>query len=202
MCALLVGLPDVIVVGVGEWPSWLRIVITTMAVALLGAPGGHGCRADPREPRARCQPSCSTGIGTWFEPRGRSGAFGSMLDLTALAAPPNVLALIFDPGGLRPFIDNWDLLAPALLARARRESVGGVPDRELAAMLDRLEAEVDSDFVPLHGPLHAGGPLIDVAFRVDGATRRYFSTVTTLGTPCEITLQELRIELFHPIATS
>jgi hypothetical protein len=37
MCALLVGLPGVVVVGVGEWPSWLRIVITSMA-ALLGAP--------------------------------------------------------------------------------------------------------------------------------------------------------------------
>src|SRR5262245_9031820 len=29
MCALLVGLPDVTVVGVGEWPHWLRIVIGT-----------------------------------------------------------------------------------------------------------------------------------------------------------------------------
>jgi hypothetical protein len=29
MCALLVGLPDVTVVGVGEWPEWLRIVIAT-----------------------------------------------------------------------------------------------------------------------------------------------------------------------------
>ena len=29
MCALLVGLPDVSVVGVGEWPQWLRIVIAT-----------------------------------------------------------------------------------------------------------------------------------------------------------------------------
>ena len=28
MCALLVGLPDVVVVGVGEWPMWLRVVIT------------------------------------------------------------------------------------------------------------------------------------------------------------------------------
>lgn len=27
MCALLVGLPDVAVVGVDEWPSWLRVVI-------------------------------------------------------------------------------------------------------------------------------------------------------------------------------
>ncbi len=29
MCALLVGLPAVSVVGVGDWPEWLRIVITT-----------------------------------------------------------------------------------------------------------------------------------------------------------------------------
>jgi hypothetical protein len=27
MCALLVGLPDVNVIGVGEWPAWLRVVI-------------------------------------------------------------------------------------------------------------------------------------------------------------------------------
>src|SRR5262245_62001792 len=32
MCALLVGLPDVTVAGVGEWPGWLRIVIETELV--------------------------------------------------------------------------------------------------------------------------------------------------------------------------
>ena len=35
MCALLVGLPDVTVLGVGDWPGWLRIVIATE----LGAAG-------------------------------------------------------------------------------------------------------------------------------------------------------------------
>jgi len=29
MCALLVGLPDVTVVGVGERPKWLRVEVTT-----------------------------------------------------------------------------------------------------------------------------------------------------------------------------
>ncbi len=29
MCELLVGLPDVEVVGVGEWLSWLRIAVRT-----------------------------------------------------------------------------------------------------------------------------------------------------------------------------
>jgi transposase len=29
MCALLVGLPDVDIIGVGDWPRWLRVVIET-----------------------------------------------------------------------------------------------------------------------------------------------------------------------------
>ena len=41
MCALLVGLPDVGVIGVGEWPGWLRIVIT----AALAAPSCCGVPA-------------------------------------------------------------------------------------------------------------------------------------------------------------
>jgi transposase len=47
MCALLVGLPDVTVVGVGDWPHWLRIVI---AIELAPASccdvvaHGHGVR--------------------------------------------------------------------------------------------------------------------------------------------------------------
>ena len=31
MCELLVGLPDVNVIGVGDWPQFLRIAITTRA---------------------------------------------------------------------------------------------------------------------------------------------------------------------------
>jgi len=48
MCALLVGLPDVAVVGVGEWPAWLLVVMTTLSgrpVCRCGASRhGHGIR--------------------------------------------------------------------------------------------------------------------------------------------------------------
>lgn len=48
MCALLVGLPDVHVVGVGEWPLFLRIVITTPGrrpeCRCAGSVHGHGVR--------------------------------------------------------------------------------------------------------------------------------------------------------------
>jgi len=48
MCALLVGLPGAQVVGVGEWPRWLRVVITTSPARPLCAcgamPYAHGVR--------------------------------------------------------------------------------------------------------------------------------------------------------------
>jgi hypothetical protein len=48
MCALLVGLPDVHVAGVGEWPHWLRIVTTTRPPRPVCDCGdsvqGHGVR--------------------------------------------------------------------------------------------------------------------------------------------------------------
>ncbi len=46
MCALLVGLPEVTVISVGDWPGWLRVVLETpserpsaAAVGLLIATG-------------------------------------------------------------------------------------------------------------------------------------------------------------------
>ena len=48
MCALLVGLPDVNVIGVGDWPNWLRVVIETPGERPGCACGGvvhrHGIR--------------------------------------------------------------------------------------------------------------------------------------------------------------
>lgn len=122
------------------------------------------------------------------------GLFGAMLDLDRLPQPANVLELVFDPDGLRPHIVDWHRLAPALLARARREAVGHVPDAELAARVARLERALDGQ----PSPSPNTGPLIDVVFAIDGVEHRFFSTVTTLGTPLDVTLQEIRIELFHP----
>src|SRR5271154_834179 len=65
--------------------------------------------------------------------------------------PANVLRLMFDPNGLRPFVTNWNAVAEALVARARREAVGGVPDSVTRHLLDEILAYPD---VPrrLHHP--------------------------------------------------
>ena len=81
MCALLVGLPDARVIGVGEWPLWLRVVVTIDAerpsccdrpahrhgvreVVLVDLPVfGRPARLVWRKQRWRC----STCRGCWTE---------------------------------------------------------------------------------------------------------------------------------------
>lgn len=119
--------------------------------------------------------------------------FGQFVDLDRYPAPLNVLRLMFDPAGLRPIVVNWDEVAAGLLERARRESVGGI----LSAATEQLLAEI-APWGAAEAPPPAARPFIPVRFRVREDIMSFFSTVTTLGTPQDVTLQELRIECFFP----
>lgn len=125
--------------------------------------------------------------------------FGLMLKGASPPAPPNIVRLMFHPDGLRPRVANWEAVAEALIQRVHREAVGGVPDKATTQLL----AEVRSyPGVPEHW--HGGSgtadlpPVIPVQFRQGKLALDFFSTVTTLGTPRDITLQEIRIECFFP----
>lgn len=114
--------------------------------------------------------------------------------------PANVVRLVFSPAGLRPWIVNWEEVAEALIGRVHREAVGGVVDEATTTLLREILA---SPGVPerwrkphLAAPI---APLIPVIFRQGERTFRYFSTVTTLGTPQDVTLQEIRVESFFPL---
>jgi transcriptional regulator with XRE-family HTH domain len=113
--------------------------------------------------------------------------------------PPNAMRLVFDPQGLRPFVANWEALARALIERVHREALGAIPDAGTTQLLHELLAypgvpggwrALDLDARP--------GPLLVVELRKDELSLRLFSTLTTLGTPQDITLQELRLESFFP----
>jgi transcriptional regulator with XRE-family HTH domain len=125
--------------------------------------------------------------------------FGWLLGAREVGEPPNVIRLMFDPRGLRPHVANWDAAAEALLQRVHREAVGGVPDHETLALLDQALAypgvppewrTPDFRSPPL--------PVVPVEFEKDGLALSYFSTVTTLGTPQDALLQEIRLESFFP----
>lgn len=96
-------------------------------------------------------------------------------------------------------IENWSEVVSETIARIRREVDGGLahPDveAELAAAMREpsLRAALDGG-----GEAPAGAPLVPVVFRKDGLRLAFYTTVTTFGTPQDITLQELRIECFFP----
>ncbi|HVR20956.1 MAG TPA: helix-turn-helix transcriptional regulator [Polyangiaceae bacterium] len=114
--------------------------------------------------------------------------------------PANVVRLMFHPDGLRPFVANWPAVAEALLRRVHREAVGGVPDQAtkalLAEILDYPDVSQTLRSTDFSAPLL---PIVPVSFRKNERAFDFFSTVTTLGTPQDVTLQEIRIECFFPV---
>ena len=71
---------------------------------------------------------------------------------------------------------------------------------ETAALLDRLLAYPGVDAVvkrTVDAP--PGGPVLPLRFRKGEAALDLFTTIATLGTPQDVTLQELRIESFFPL---
>lgn len=125
--------------------------------------------------------------------------FGHLLGERATSGPTNVLRMMFDPAGLRPYVADWETVAEVLVQRVHREAVGGVEDPATRELLEELFALPG---VPrrlrrpnLEVPLV---PVIPVRFVKHGEAFAFFSTVTTLGTPQDITLQEVRIECFFP----
>lgn len=125
--------------------------------------------------------------------------FGFLLGDTAGEVPLNVLRLMFHPRGLRPYVVQWPATAEALVKRIHREAVGRVMDdgtiqllREILAYQDVPEAWQQAD------PGTPFVPVLPVSFSKAGRTFSFFSTVTTLGTPQDVTAQEIRLESFFP----
>jgi transcriptional regulator with XRE-family HTH domain len=121
--------------------------------------------------------------------------FAHFVDLSVLPQPRNLLRSMFDPAGLRPWIANWDVVAQALVQRVFREAVAGVPDSQVLSLLEELRAYPGS---PAPSPQVADLPFHPVEFRKGALSLSFFSMVTTVGAPTDITAQELRIEAFFP----
>ncbi len=120
-------------------------------------------------------------------------------DAVAELGAPNAMRLMFHPRALRPHIVNWDAAAASLIQWLHRDVVSGFGGAPARALLDELLAypDVPPKFRTLD--LDASmAPFLPIEFRKGDLALRYFTTLTSLGTPHDITLQELRIESFFP----
>jgi transcriptional regulator with XRE-family HTH domain len=124
------------------------------------------------------------------------GAFGIAAEPWQVLPPPraNALRLLFGP--LKAVVANWDEAACAILDRAQREAA---LDRDPVRrrVVEECLREAPPGFC---GPQRdVPAPLVvTVDVQLGGARARLFSTLSTLGTAQDITLQELQIESFHP----
>ena len=106
---------------------------------------------------------------------------------------------LFHPQGVRPYVANWEEVARFLIDRLYRESIVELESSESRKLLDALLAypgvparmrEVDLSQAPR--------ACITVNLEKEGTRLDLFSTLTTLGTPLDVTAQELRIESYFP----
>src|SRR5215472_2676265 len=107
----------------------------------------------------------------------------------------NFLRLVFDPKGMRSRIRNWPHVGRALLARLRREALAypGSPSEVL--LRDLLAHNLLPPFSANEPPLEVVTP---VELELGDDCLRLFNTLTTFGTPQDVVLQELRIEMSFP----
>ena len=110
-------------------------------------------------------------------------------------APPDVsprraAASRRELGRGRPFA------GPARAPRSDRWRIGRRRAALLAEVLDYPGVPARLRTPNLEAPLV---PVVPVTFRHRGQAFRFFSAVTVLGTPQDITVQELRIESFFPL---
>jgi transcriptional regulator with XRE-family HTH domain len=130
---------------------------------------------------------------------GAERLFGGLCAPDPLPAPANVLELMIEPGPVRDAVLNWDAVVSGLLERSRREAVGGVLDAESIARIERLRSRPDVAAVLSDAAAATPAvPVIDVRFAFETKDLSFFSVVSTIGTPTDITAQELRLEAFFP----
>src|SRR5262249_20951338 len=65
--------------------------------------------------------------------------FGRLIDLPS-GGLVNIVRLMFDPAGLRPYVANWEAVAESLIERIHREALGGIPDEATVALLEDVFA--------------------------------------------------------------
>jgi transcriptional regulator with XRE-family HTH domain len=114
------------------------------------------------------------------------------------AEPPNLAIALMSTEGLRPFIVNWPEVALYFLRGVQADAQADAI-QETAELLERLRGLPDVASLSEGWPLDDGQPpVLPIHFRRDDTSLRLFTTIATLGTPRDVTAQEMRIECFFP----
>jgi transcriptional regulator with XRE-family HTH domain len=111
----------------------------------------------------------------------------------------NMLHHVFDPQDLRGVLVNWEEIAGHLLAHLHKLVASTPSDSKARALLEEVLAYPGVPEQWRQRDLRAAPALLmESVFERDGQRVAFFSTITTFGTPRDVTLEELHIESCFP----
>src|SRR5260221_13847538 len=111
----------------------------------------------------------------------------------------NLADVVVGPDVLRPHLTNWAEIVRYFIRSVEADAtVDGTA--ETAALLRRLLSYPGvRTAMSEPTPPAVDGPVLPMLFEKGGSRLRLFTTIATLGTPQDVTTQELRIESFFPM---
>ena len=111
----------------------------------------------------------------------------------------NLMHALFSPSGVRSEVENWDEVAGILLDRLYREAIAELETSDSRRLLSALLAYPGIPSRLGNVDLSAAPKVCaTVKLRKRDVVLEFFTTLTTLGTPMDVTAQELRIESYFP----
>lgn len=116
----------------------------------------------------------------------------------APGAAVNLADALVSPDVLRPHLLNWKEVVRHFIRSVEADALAD-GSAETARLLERLLGYADVKAVMEESPADAvSGPVLPMHFRKGETSLQLFTAIATLGTPQDITLQELRVEMFMP----
>jgi transcriptional regulator with XRE-family HTH domain len=117
-------------------------------------------------------------------------------------APPevarNLVRAVVHPKGARPFLVNWEQVVRAVVERARHDAARDPEGSVRRALVEEALAEPGVLEALRKGPSSPPLPFLPLHVRRDGIEARFFTLLTTIGTPLDVTAEELAIEAYFP----
>lgn len=114
----------------------------------------------------------------------------------ALQKYDNALALLFAEDGLKPYVEDWPTIEQFMLMRIREEVLAQQSPELMAVYKQISEGITLGD--PLTLKMDYKLPVMTLTVAKGDIRASFFTTIATLGTPLDLTTQELRIEMLFP----
>ncbi|MCV7260955.1 helix-turn-helix domain-containing protein [Mycobacterium shimoidei] len=129
-----------------------------------------------------------------------ASAMTAGLPQSLLGPPANVYRICLHPDGLAGRTLNFDEWAAYLVNQLRR-TIALTGDATLQALHEEVLSYPGVKAASTHrGPPDNAALLIPFQLEIAGGQRlSMFTTLTTFGTPLDVTLDELAVELFYPV---